>query len=73
MLAHYDAWPPETAPFVAAGRSVVPGDVLCIIESMQIMNKVEAEVTGLVAGKLVENGEHIEYGRNLFLIVPEHL
>jgi hypothetical protein len=73
--------------FVSSGMATVAGLVSAFvgfivgnnlshrrqIRPHQIMNKVEAEVTGLVAGKLVENGEHIEYGRNLFLIVPEHL
>jgi acetyl-CoA carboxylase biotin carboxyl carrier protein len=44
------------------------GDVLCIIEAMKLMNQIEADVSGVVARILVENGDPVEYGQPLFLI-----
>jgi acetyl-CoA carboxylase biotin carboxyl carrier protein len=66
----YDAPSPGSAPFVRPGDSVEPGQVLCIIESMKLMNEIEAEVAGVIAAKLVENGRPVEYGEALFSIRP---
>ena len=52
------------------GDTVEPGQVLCIIESMKLMNEIEAEVAGVIAAKLVENGRPVEYGEALFAIRP---
>ena len=67
---YYDAPAPEAAPFVRVGDSVEPGQVLCIIESMKLMNEIESEVAGVVAAKLLENGRPVEYGEALFTIRP---
>jgi len=49
---------------------VEPGQVLCIIESMKLMNEIEAEIAGTVVAKLMENGRAVEYGEALFTIRP---
>jgi acetyl-CoA carboxylase biotin carboxyl carrier protein len=67
---YYDASSPGAPPFVKVGDSVEPGQVLCIIESMKLMNEIEAETAGVVAAKLVENGRPVEYGEALFSIRP---
>jgi acetyl-CoA carboxylase biotin carboxyl carrier protein len=67
---YYDAPAPGAAPFVRVGDPVEPGQVLCIIESMKLMNEIEAEVAGAIAAKLVENGHPVEYGEALFSIRP---
>jgi acetyl-CoA carboxylase biotin carboxyl carrier protein len=67
---YYDAPSPDAPPFVKIGDSVEPGQVLCIIESMKLMNEIEAEVAGTVVHKLVENGRPVEYGEALFAIRP---
>jgi len=67
---YYDAPSPVSAPFVNVGDAVEPGQVLCIIESMKLMNEIEAEAAGVVAAKLVENGRPVEYGEALFSIRP---
>jgi acetyl-CoA carboxylase biotin carboxyl carrier protein len=67
---YYDAPSPDAAPFVRVGDTVEPGQVLCIIESMKLMNEIESEVAGVVAAKLVENGRPVEYGEALFSIRP---
>lgn len=67
---YYDAPAPGAAPFVKVGDAVEQGQVLCIIESMKLMNEIESEVAGVVAAKLVENGRPVEYGEALFAIRP---
>ena len=66
----YESSSPDAPPFVKVGDAVEPGQVLCIIESMKLMNEIEAEVAGIVAAKLVENGKPVEYGEALFAIRP---
>jgi acetyl-CoA carboxylase biotin carboxyl carrier protein len=66
----YESPAPGSAPFIRVGDHVEPGQVLCIIESMKLMNEIEAEVSGMVTAKLVENGRPVEYGEALFSIRP---
>jgi acetyl-CoA carboxylase biotin carboxyl carrier protein len=68
----YSAPAPGKPPFVELGKTVVKGDVLCIIEAMKIMNQVEAETGGVIARIRVENGEPVEYGQPLF-VIREHI
>ena len=60
---------PDAKPFVEVGQAVKPGDTLCIIEAMKLLNEIEAEVAGSVKEILVENGQAVEYGQVLFVIV----
>ena len=66
----YDAPAPGEAPFVRVGDRVEPKQVVCIIESMKLMNEIEAETAGILVAKLVENGRPVEYGESLFTIRP---
>ena len=66
----YESASPGSAPFVRVGESVRPGKVLCIIESMKLMNEIEAEIAGVIEAKLVPNGQPVEYGEALFVIRP---
>lgn len=66
----YESSSPETPPFVRVGETVQPGKVLCIIESMKLMNEIEAEVGGVIVSKLVPSGQPVEYGEALFAIRP---
>jgi acetyl-CoA carboxylase biotin carboxyl carrier protein len=59
---------PEASSFVAVGSKVKVGQTLCIIEAMKLMNELPSEVNGVVKKILVENGEPIEYGQELFVI-----
>ena len=67
---YYDAPSPGSPTFVKVGDRVSPGQVLCIIESMKLMNEIEAEVAGTIVSKLVENGRPVEYGEALFGVQP---
>ncbi|MGP8244502.1 MAG: acetyl-CoA carboxylase biotin carboxyl carrier protein [Bryobacteraceae bacterium] len=64
----YEAPSPGAPPFVRIGERVEPGKVLCIIESMKLMNEIEAETGGVIESKLVANGQAVEYGEALFAI-----
>jgi acetyl-CoA carboxylase biotin carboxyl carrier protein len=59
---------PGAKSFVELGQAVKPGDTLCIIEAMKLLNEIEAEVAGEVIEILVENGQPVEYGQPLFVI-----
>jgi acetyl-CoA carboxylase biotin carboxyl carrier protein len=65
---YYSAPAPGAKPFVEVGASVEPGDTLCIIEAMKMMNQIEAEIGGTVVSVLAENGEPVEFGQPLFII-----
>jgi acetyl-CoA carboxylase biotin carboxyl carrier protein len=65
---YYESSAPGVAAFVRVGERVQPGKVLCIIESMKLMNEIEAEVAGVIESKLVPNGQPVEYGEALFAI-----
>jgi acetyl-CoA carboxylase biotin carboxyl carrier protein len=67
---YYDSPSPGAPPFVKVGDHVEPKQVLCIIESMKLMNEIEAEVSGTISRKLVENGRPVEYGETLFFVRP---
>jgi len=59
---------PTTPPFVQPGDFVKPGQTLCIVEAMKLMNEIESEVAGEVVKVLVENGQPVEYGERIFAI-----
>jgi acetyl-CoA carboxylase biotin carboxyl carrier protein len=67
---YYECPSPGAPPFVRVGERVQPGKVLCIIESMKLMNEIEAETAGIVESKLVLNGQPVEYGEALFAVRP---
>ncbi len=67
----YRAPSPGAPPFVNVGDRIQKGQVLCIIESMKIMNEVESDVDGKILSILVEDGETVEYGQELFIIQLE--
>lgn len=62
---------PGAPPFVEVGDIVSPGQVLCIVEALKVMNEIESDVRGKIEKILVENGETVEYGQPLFLIDTE--
>jgi acetyl-CoA carboxylase biotin carboxyl carrier protein len=64
----YRAPSPTSAPYVEVGKRVSPGDSLCIVEAMKLMNEIEADFAGRVVQVLVENGQPVEFGEPLFVI-----
>ena len=65
----YRSSSPGARPFVEVGDVVKEGDTICIIEAMKILNEIEADVSGTVAKILCDNGQAVEYGQPLFVIV----
>ena len=64
----YAAPAPGAKPFVEVGSEVKPGDVLCIIEAMKMMNQIESDKAGRVVSVLAKNGDPVEFGQTLFII-----
>jgi acetyl-CoA carboxylase biotin carboxyl carrier protein len=65
----YRAASPGAKSFVEVGDVVKVGDTVCIIEAMKILNEIEADVSGTVSQILCENGQAIEYGQPMIVIV----
>jgi acetyl-CoA carboxylase biotin carboxyl carrier protein len=66
----YRAPSPESAPYVDIGQVIEPGQVICIIEAMKLMNEIKSEIKGKLIEILVENTEPVEFGQPMFLIEP---
>lgn len=64
----YGASSPDAAPYVKEGQEVKKGDVLCIIEAMKIMNKIEAERAGKIIKVIAKDGEPVQFDQPLFII-----
>lgn len=62
----YRAPAPDAEPFVDVGSTIKPGQTLCIVEAMKLMNEIEAELAGTIVEVLVENGQSVEFGQKLF-------
>ena len=71
MVGTFYASPaPDAPPFVQTGDRIEKGRTVCIVEAMKLMNEIEADVGGIVAERLVENGQGVEFGQRLFKITP---
>lgn len=71
MVGTFYASPaPGAKPFAQLGDTVKPGQTVCIIEAMKLMNDISSEVSGRVAQILVQDGQAVEYGQVLMLIEP---
>jgi len=64
----YRAPEPGAPPFVNEGDRVKPGQVLCILEAMKLMNELEAEIAGEIVQICVENAQPVQYGDRLFSV-----
>ena len=64
----YHAAEPGATPFVTVGQRVAPGDQICIIEVMKLMNSINAECHGVVTEVLVADSVTVEFGQELFVI-----
>ncbi len=66
----YRAPNPEAPAYVEVGATIEPGQVICIIEAMKLMNEIKSEIRGKILEILVDNAEPVEFGQPLFLIEP---
>lgn len=67
---YYRSPEPGAEPYIKTGSRVAPGQTLCIIEAMKIMNEIESEVSGTVREILVEDAQPVEFGQVLFRVEP---
>ncbi len=69
MVGTFYASPsPGSAAFVSVGQTVKPGDTICIVEAMKILNQIESEVSGTIKAVLVEDGQPVEFGQPLMVV-----
>ena len=61
---------PDAPAYVDLGATVRPGETLCIIEAMKLMNELECEVSGVIREIFVDSGEPVEFGQVLFRVSP---
>ena len=66
----YKAPEPGAEPYVQVGGRVSPGQTVCIVEAMKIMNEIESEIMGVVKEVCVEDGQPVEYGQVLYRVDP---
>jgi len=66
----YKAPEPGAEAYIKVGNRVTPGQTVCIIEAMKIMNEIEAEIAGVVREISVEDGQPVEFGQALFRVDP---
>ena len=66
----YRASGPGAASFVEVGARVGPGQTLCIVEAMKLMNEIEAETAGTVVEILIENAQPVQFGQAMLKIKP---
>jgi acetyl-CoA carboxylase biotin carboxyl carrier protein len=59
---------PDAPSFVDVGSVVRPGQTLCIVEAMKLMNEIEAECSGTVVEVFAQNGKAVEFGQKLYRI-----
>ena len=59
---------PNEPPFVIKGQKVEKGQILCIIEAMKMMNKIESDVDGIIKEVCIDDGQYVEYDQDLFQI-----
>lgn len=59
---------PGAKPFVEIGQTIKAGDTLCLIEAMKMFNQIEADKSGIVTARLVDNGTPVEFNQPLFVI-----
>ena len=64
----YRAGSPESPPFAEIGKTVTEESVVCIIEAMKVMNEIKAEVGGVIAEVVAENGKPVQFGQVLFRV-----
>ena len=64
----YSSQSPEKPPYVKVGDTVKAGQILCIIESMKIMNEIESEYDGIIKEIIVNDSDPVEFNQPIFII-----
>ena len=66
----YRAPSPEAPAYVEIGQIIEPGQIICVIEAMKLMNEIKSEIKGKIMEILADNAEPVEFGQPMFLIEP---
>lgn len=66
----YRAPEPGAEPYISAGARITPGQTVCIIEAMKIMNEIEAEIAGIIREVCIDDAQPVEFGQVLFRVDP---
>lgn len=64
----YRAPAPDAQPYVEVGDAVKPGQVVCVVEAMKLMNEIESDIAGKIVKILAKNEDPVEYSQELFLV-----
>jgi acetyl-CoA carboxylase biotin carboxyl carrier protein len=64
----YRAPSPDSAPYAEVGQEITEESLVCIIEAMKVMNEIKAEIKGVIAEILVENGTPVQFGQPLIRV-----
>ncbi len=67
----YAASEPGAPPFCSPGIAIAGDAVVCIIESMKMMNEIRAPQAGRCVELLVRDGEPVAAGQVLLRLAPE--
>lgn len=59
---------PESPAFVKEGDRIKKDEVVCIIESMKMMNEITADRDCVIKKICVADGDAVEYNQQLFII-----
>ena len=65
----YRAPSPDSAPYAEVGQEINEESLVCIIEAMKVMNEIKAEIKGVIAEILVENGTPVQFGQPLIRVI----
>jgi len=69
MIGLYFSKPsPDAKPFVQVGDEIKEGQVICIIETIKLMNKITSDISGKVAEICIEDGKPVEYGQVIMYV-----
>jgi acetyl-CoA carboxylase biotin carboxyl carrier protein len=64
----YASGSPDSPAYVTVGQEVTEDTVVCILEAMKVMNEIKAEIRGVIAEVVAENGKPVQYGQVLFKV-----
>ena len=64
----YSAPSPDSPPYVTIGQEVTEDTVVCLVEAMKVMNEIKAEIRGVIAEVVAENGKPVQFGQVLFTV-----
>lgn len=67
----YLAATPGAKPFVEVGQRIQAGDTICIVEAMKMFNQIEADISGVISARLIENADPVEFDQPMFVITPD--